>query len=462
LTRDVLQAGERGTLPESSAPALVLVTDGAIDVSGGTQLPVRLAAGQAASLVGSLTLTATGGRPATYVAASIGPEVPAPPAPPTGSIMMRVLGCPQTSLDEARAAGFAGPAMAACAPLALDPPPSLTLANGNPLAPDQSDPATATYGWTSLLYSPFPVADPALPTGFGNYVLFGANGTIVKSSDPAVAPTVANPGAIVVSAQDPNPTTTLYLFGGGTGSLSLAAYACPAGMSFDNLVGDACPLAAGGFSAQIKAVKTGTMHDQSTTTSEPPYMVWRDLPYDSYVVDFPQLPAGYVSYTIPGATFDQSTQTFSVAISNDNPNPKLSAYFLMPPGTPTPTATNGAVTVRIFDCPAGMTRDTLVPGQCGPTSGTSVRLVQADGTVRGGNTATIAGNVVTWTNVPPGATQLVVFGLPPGFVDTTAPGVGETSVNPPTFGMTLDATAPSADVSVYNFEPAGATASPTP
>ncbi|HET7094637.1 MAG TPA: hypothetical protein VFI22_14190, partial [Thermomicrobiales bacterium] len=191
LSRDVLKPGERGTLPATSAPALVLVTNGALDVSGGGQLPVRLAAGQAASLAGALTLTATGSQPGTYVAATIGPEVPAPPAPPSGSITMRVLGCPQTTLDQARQAGFTGPAMASCGPLALDPPPALILANGAALAPDKSDPTAATYGWSSLLYSPFPVGDLTPPMNYDSSVLIGDNGAIIKASDPSLAPTVA-------------------------------------------------------------------------------------------------------------------------------------------------------------------------------------------------------------------------------------------------------------------------------
>ncbi|HEU0116063.1 MAG TPA: hypothetical protein VFQ80_15360, partial [Thermomicrobiales bacterium] len=434
-----------------------------LDVSGGGQLPVRLAAGQAASLSGALTLTPTGGQPATYVAATIGPEAPAPPAPPTGTILMHGLGCPQTTLEAARAAGFAGPALASCVPLALDPPPALTLANGNALAPDRADPATATYGWTGLLYSPFPVANLTPPTNFSDFVLVGANGAIVKASDPAVAPTVANPGAILVSATDPNPTTTLYFFAGGTGSLSLAAYLCPAGMTFEHLVAADCQLANGGVAAQITGARDGVVHDQTAATSQPPNVVWSNLPFDAYVIQFPQLPAGFANYTIPGASFDQSSQTFSATVSADAPNPKLAVYFLAPPGTPTPTAGTGTgtVTVRIFDCPAGMTRANFAPGQCGPTSGTSVRLVLDDGTTRSGNTATIAGNVVAWANVPSGKQRLEVFGVPPGFVDTVAPGLDELGANPPTFALPLSAAAPSADVSVYNFVPAGA-ASPAP
>ncbi|HEU5430638.1 MAG TPA: hypothetical protein VFU81_03195, partial [Thermomicrobiales bacterium] len=202
--------------------------------------------------------------------------------------------------------------------------------------------------------------------------------------------------------------------------------------------------------------------DQTAAMSQPPYSVWSNLPFDSYVIGVPQLPAGYVNYTIPGATFDQSSQTFSVAVSAATPDPKLSVYFLMPPGTPTPTASEGTVTVRILDCPPGMTRASFVPGQCGPTSGTSVRLVLDDGTVRSGNTATIAGNVVAWANVPAGTQRLEVFGVPPGYVDTVASGLNEINANPPTFAVPLTSTAPSADVTVYNFQPAGATASPTP
>ncbi|HET7095260.1 MAG TPA: hypothetical protein VFI22_17355, partial [Thermomicrobiales bacterium] len=100
--------------------------------------------------------------------------------------------------------------------------------------------------------------------------------------------------------------------------------------------------------------------------------------------------------------------------------------------------------------------------QCGPTSGTSVRLVLDDGTVLSGAKATITGNVVAWANVPSGQQRLEVFGVPPGYVDALAAGLTETGANPPTFALTLTASAPNADVSVYNFQPAGAAASPTP
>src|SRR5690606_7635547 len=94
LVRDVIRPNESSTIPEGNGPTVILVTDGMADVSVDDAAPVRLEPGEAANFLGDVTIRGVGLEPATYVAAVIGPEVPPPPTPPTGSITINVLGCP--------------------------------------------------------------------------------------------------------------------------------------------------------------------------------------------------------------------------------------------------------------------------------------------------------------------------------------------------------------------------------
>jgi hypothetical protein len=103
LLRDVLADGELTEVPPGTAPTLVLATAGAIDVATAPgQTPVRLAAGQAVVMGGTLSIAANVG-PATFVAAVIGPEVVLPsartsdPGTATGTISVQGLTCPSDS-----------------------------------------------------------------------------------------------------------------------------------------------------------------------------------------------------------------------------------------------------------------------------------------------------------------------------------------------------------------------------
>lgn len=76
LVRDVLAAGEEGELASAASPLLILATAGEIEVLiGESTQGITLAAGEATSFAGDLTLRATGAKPAAYVAAVIGPDV---------------------------------------------------------------------------------------------------------------------------------------------------------------------------------------------------------------------------------------------------------------------------------------------------------------------------------------------------------------------------------------------------
>src|SRR5262249_55420617 len=80
LLRDVLKSGEVSEVVASGPPFLLFVTAGSVSVTSEvTKTPPSIAmkAGDAKDLVGSVKVIATGNDGATFVAAIIGPELPA-------------------------------------------------------------------------------------------------------------------------------------------------------------------------------------------------------------------------------------------------------------------------------------------------------------------------------------------------------------------------------------------------
>lgn len=78
IVRDVLAPGESLSLADSpAAPALVVAAAGAVTVAGAPSGSVDLAAGQSATLDGSLTLVNAGTTPAVVLAGIVGPLVQA-------------------------------------------------------------------------------------------------------------------------------------------------------------------------------------------------------------------------------------------------------------------------------------------------------------------------------------------------------------------------------------------------
>lgn len=109
LVRDVLEEDEEVELDLGSeeVPALLLVTEGAIEVFPANDLapqPNQVTAGQATTVAGDVTIRATDPDGATFVAAVIGPEVPpvprqtttsaGTPSPELASLTVQALNCP--------------------------------------------------------------------------------------------------------------------------------------------------------------------------------------------------------------------------------------------------------------------------------------------------------------------------------------------------------------------------------
>lgn len=467
LVRDVLRQGESTSIASPNLPALVLATDGELEVRSSGQLPVRLTAGHAASLAGNLTIASIGTQPAVVVAAVIGPEMPAPPVPPTGSIALVARGCPASIDPDA----FAGSTVAvddttACSPVALTPPPTLALADGSSLPPSQSDSATGTDRWSGLRFGTFPLSPVTIPNGFDRYVVVDGAGTVIGAGSTTAQSAATG---LPVSAAQPDFTATIYFLRPGSATqMTLEGFACPATVTLDTLrqrEAD-CVAVDTGFVPQLTA--PGGQAVAPTDTGSGGRSTWSGLATGTYRFGFVSLPAGYDTYVVPEATFDPAAGDYTLTIDGSQPELALRAFFLQPAGAPasptpvpgTPSA-NGTMTVALFDCPAGMTAQTFSPDACSPSKGLGVELVTADGERRGANEATVGAGALTWGDVPIGPVTVDVVSMPPDASGVIAPGASLVSVSPPAFAISLTDTQRAGGIAVYSLRP-GTAASPTP
>lgn len=455
LVRDVLGPNEESTLPASDGQTLVLATAGTIEVEAGEagSSPIRLAAGQAASVAGRLSLFGVGDRGGTFVAALIGPEVPAPPTPPTqtptqtpasGTITLRVLGCPAgVAPEDLTDSSVAG---ASCGPVALDPAPTLTLAGNQPLSPDRPDPTTGTYTWTSLISGPFPLGRPTLPRGYDRSLFVAAGGVVV---DPPVFDVGTAPFDV---------SATLYLIRGETASLTLGFFACPAGMTRDTLAGDFCEASGGDYAVEIASLDGSVLlrRDDAEETIGP-FLTWPDLPPGRYAVRVTDLPSSYDDYLIPVALYDPTADAYLIDVGGEAPAAEFGAYFLQ-----AAPAERGSITVRVFACPPGMGRDDLVGDVCQAAAGFDLRLSLPDGRTLGPADANVGGNVATWTDLPPGDYYVEETILPAGFTDAYAPGAETSGLNPTAYLVRVGPDALAADLALYNLRPNGDGQDPSP
>lgn len=444
LVRDVLEPGQETRLQVANAPILVLATAGTVEVAAGGEAPVRLAAGQAQSFAGELFVAAEEPRQAAFVAAIVGPEVPAPPAPPTGSIAVDVRACPaDLTVGEAAAAGFSGDLLAACAAQALDPVLTLTLAGGEALPPDQPDPAAGHYTWTGLLYSPFPVAVPALPARFTDWVLIDpALGIVGASEGSGVQPTVADPNLLFVGEARPNVEAALYLFVGGDGAITLRSFGCPVGMDESDFDPSRCERLDQGLSATLTAETDGRSLDLTQAVADAEgNLRWGNLETGAYQLAVTALPDGYDRTVLEGAAAETAGGGYRLTLDETTPELTADLYALAE------AEAAGSLGVRVFDCPPGMTRATLAGDFCDAGDPSAVSLSGGDGTAPG--TPTIEGNLATWTDLAAGTYTVAVGGLDGAFVDAVVPNAAELA--PGQFQVELTAEAPRVETAVYRL-----------
>jgi hypothetical protein len=215
LLSGLLLGDEIALVPDTGAKNVILITDGAANVGRAGGEPVVLLAGEAASFSGELQVApaAGGGEPrVAFVVATIGPEVPPPPAlaistPSTqstpsplqtaatpsrntggpGSISLQVFSCPP-GMEAATLA------VAACAPAAAGF--DIAIEGGVLTAPLTIGNASVdgdSYTWTGLQPGEYRVSPSALPSGATSYVLSARNAAGDPESGFTVSLDAENP-----------------------------------------------------------------------------------------------------------------------------------------------------------------------------------------------------------------------------------------------------------------------------
>jgi hypothetical protein len=253
-----------------------------------------------------------------------------------------------------------------------------------------------------------------------------------------------------------------------TGTIAIGVYQCPPGVTQDDLTNApsedllaSCTgledAAGAGFDVSLTGGPDNTTLPLSATVpgtrGATGVYVWDRLQFGDYVIGDPaSLPEGYDSFLLTDENFAPRADS-NATISRDTPDVRANFFLLS-------TAT-GTLSVSVFNCPDGMTPDTLVEGDCTPaTEGFELQL-------EGGSLdtplttadATVEGNVVTWSNLPLSSISNPDPGGPGTYhvTETTLPdGYESYIVGGPAMGdggdfVVLTADAPSVDLTIFNF-----------
>ena len=458
LVRDVLKPNEESTLPDTGAPTLVLVTSGEIEIEPDLGEIETLGAGEAAVFEGSLILGAVGETGATFAAALIGPEVPAPPTPPTGSITLRLFTCPEdVSAADITAATDSASVLADCDPLAADAAAELDLAliaaDDTRIGSNAATVANGVFTWSGLAYGDYVVAEPdTLPEGTGTSVLIDSTGQVVTDSTLTIAP------------ETPNARVDRYFLVAETGTIALQVRNCPPGMTFDNLVGDDCDLAPedSGYAVELRGTDGTTVLTLADAVLTDGIYTWSDIPVAAgedvdeadalgYEVVETILPTGFEDYVVYGTGADAGEAPI-VRLTTDRPTADVTVYNVRP------ATGDGTLVVQVFTCLDGVTATAFDASAC------TLALDGYDLAVYppGGGTLTLADAVIgtgegsaTFSNLPLGDIDIEVSPLPAGYVDFYSPDYARTPlVNRTMFRVPLLADAPNAAIELYAFLPA--------
>ena len=203
---------------------------------------------------------------------------------------------------------------------------------------NSGDAATGPGAW---LFAGLPVANDggtytvdqtARPSGTGSYLIV-SGGSGVPNAPAAVGLTSGAPAADVVifdfqptpaSASPPSaPSTQSTAPAVGNGSITVAVYGCPIGVSpGDTASYDACEAVGGGVSAAV-VLPDGTASNQSGAS-----LTFSGLGDGTYSVGLTSLPDGYSSAVAPGfETSGSASGRVDVQVSGDNPDPIVTVYL---------------------------------------------------------------------------------------------------------------------------------------
>jgi hypothetical protein len=165
---------------------------------------------------------------------------------------------------------------------------------------------------------------------------------------------------------------------------------------------------------------------------------------------------------------DSQSSAYVVAVIGEEipplPTPTATAVPIeIPSPTPTPTPTEtaepettGSISLLIYNCPEGMTIETLVGDACDLAEGAfdyALTTPSGDILTLNGTRFTDAG--FTWSGLELGTYTLAPTLLPDGFDSSFIPGSAAVGGNGDgTYSVTIDESAPDIQLTAYNFQPA--------
>jgi hypothetical protein len=225
LMRDVMAGGDSAAFDTANAfPYLVFVTDGSLQVTDESGAVTDLGAGSAMEVTGSSILDTAIGDGATWLIASIGPEVVVPPLPvapgaetAVGSLVIDMMDCPEGT-DPLTDASACRPATL-IEDISLSPQGDDDPAKVRTLEEDATEIGTGSYRFTDLPAGTW-VVQPSEPW-------YGMSQGIEITGD--IVPLGGIWGAVVNAGEESR--ITLYRIGvkelGDEGALTVQLFECP-------------------------------------------------------------------------------------------------------------------------------------------------------------------------------------------------------------------------------------------
>jgi hypothetical protein len=251
------------------------------------------------------------------------------------------------------------------------------------------------------------------------------------------------------------------------GTITLGVYACQSGATAGDLDNAADPDATGcdpvtaEFDISLLTAGDEEIPLADATVQADGVYTWQGLPFGDYALGDPStLPDGYGEWAFYDAG-GNPLETTALTIARQTPDVRVNLYLF--------AASTGSVTVRVINCPPGMTPETLAGDICEPAAGgfdITLELFEGDGQgiSLGLDDATEDAGGFTWTGIelpasgdsrplgihatpPEGFNGYVVVG-PEGPLEFVA---GQGGPDYYAFALSLDA--PSTELAVYNFQP---------
>lgn len=476
LVRDVLAAGESTSLDGRVAPAVVLVLDGAIDVSTGSSEPQSVSAGAAVSVSGDVSVTNAGEDTATFVAAVIGPEVP-PLDDGPGEITLAVWACPdglEVGAIRMAAASDDRDTLATCDPVTTGFETTVTTPDDDELTFEEGDELEdGVYRWDGLALGDYGLAEPtAFPAFYSDGVVFVAGEEVAE-------------GELGLTAEEPSLRADLYLLRTGAGVVTLQGRACPEGMTAETLEPNLCAAADAPIAARLLGGDNGS---DVLTTADAEYdgrtYRWDDVavapggpfsPEDfyTYVVRLDAVPEGYDDALLDGSDpdGDPGDAVFHLRLTADAPRTDLTLYLFQSTGDDGTGGTGGtggaeeeergSISLVGHPCPAADSPAEVCLGSSIALTGATLQSDDTGETLTLAD-ATHAGSTYVWSNLPLDTYFLLASDLTPpaGYeIIRIEGGAGSVASG---YAISVNPTRPDVLIEVYLTSPGGGETPPGP